>query len=73
MYVCMYVLVLYSLDVRVCERANMNEIFLSGANAVLEVHRYHPIIADDDNNSSDVVLAVVDVSPAPGTLFERKG
>ena len=32
----------------------------------MEVHRYHPIIAEDLGNSGDILLAVVDASPVPG-------
>ena len=38
---------------------------LAGASEMMIIHRYHPIVAEDDNNSGDIRLAVVDASPAP--------
>ena len=40
---------------------------LAGASEMMIVHRYHPIVAEDDNNSGDIRLAVVDASPAPAS------
>ena len=47
----------------------MYDWILAGANVVVEIHRYHPIVAEDESHSGDIHLTVVDASPAPGALW----